>query len=205
MERSKRESLNVRMKHGDDDEMNKAQLEPQCVHKESSTDKGNSNNWEETLQTNKQRALTSLQLLFSWVCTCFRFAATWNMLLCLLFCFVSLIQSSSVFPRIHFSPVSEFLVLVHTAKTGLLRCCLYNFSGVVGVTWKSKMSLRGDDRTKHDIYSSMGRSSDSTPSSSACTINKASTPVNMDGLSLEIVASFACLWYERWGDADIWL
>ena len=34
-----RESLNVRMKHGDDNETNKAQLEPQCLHKESSTDK----------------------------------------------------------------------------------------------------------------------------------------------------------------------
>ena len=33
------------------------------------------------------------------------------MLLCLSFCFVSLIQSSSVFPRIHFSPVCEFLVI----------------------------------------------------------------------------------------------
>ena len=82
-------------------------------------------------QTNKQRALTSLQLVYSCVFTCFRFAATLNMLLCLLFCtFVSLFQSSSVFPRIHFSHVREFLVIVHTAhfciaKKGLLRCCLY--------------------------------------------------------------------------------
>ena len=30
-----------------------------------------------------------------------------------------------MFPQIHFSPVCEFLVIVHTAKTGLLRCCLY--------------------------------------------------------------------------------
>ena len=58
-----------------------------------------------------------------------RFASTLNMLLCLLFCIVSLIQSSSVFPRVHFSLVCEFLVvIVHTAKTGLfvlqvlLRC-----------------------------------------------------------------------------------
>ena len=55
----------------------------------------------ETLQTNKQKALTSLQV----------FASTLNMLLCLLFCFVSFFQSSSVFPRIHFSPVCEFLVI----------------------------------------------------------------------------------------------
>ena len=52
-------------------------------------------------RTNRQMALTSLHVLFSWVCTCFRFTSTLNMLLCLLFCFVSLIQSSSVFPRIH--------------------------------------------------------------------------------------------------------
>ena len=75
-------------------------------------------------RTNKQRALTSLQLVYSCVFTCFRFASTLNMLLCLSLCFVSLIQSSSVYPRIHFSPVCEFLVIVHTAKTGLLRCCL---------------------------------------------------------------------------------
>ena len=103
-------------------------LEPKCVHKESSTDKRNSNNSEETLQTNKQTALTNLQLVYSCVFTCFRFAATLNMLLCLSLCIVSLIQSSSVFPRIHFSPVCEFLVIVHNAKTGLLRCCLCTYT-----------------------------------------------------------------------------
>ena len=77
------------------------------MHKESSTDIGNSNNKKETLLTKKQRALTSLQLMFSRVSTCFRFAATLNML-CFLFCFVSLIQSLPVFQRIHFSPVREF-------------------------------------------------------------------------------------------------
>ena len=77
-------------------------------------------------RTNKQRALTSLQLVYSCVFTCFRFASTLNMLLCLLFCaFVSSFQSSSMFPYIDFSTVCEFLVIVHTAKTGLLRCCLY--------------------------------------------------------------------------------
>ena len=62
--------------------------------------------------------------MYSCVFTCFRFAATLNML-CLLFWFVSIIQLLSMFPRIHFSPVCEFLVIVHTAKTSLLRCCLY--------------------------------------------------------------------------------
>ena len=62
-------------------------------------------------KTNRQGALTNLHVLYSCVFTCFRFASTLNMLLCLLFCFVSLIQSSSVFPRIHFSPVCEFLII----------------------------------------------------------------------------------------------
>ena len=43
--------------------------------------------------------------------TCFRFTSTLHMLLCLLFCFVSLIQSSTVFPRFHFSFVCEFLLI----------------------------------------------------------------------------------------------
>ena len=74
--------------------------------KESNEDETN-----ETLQTNEQKALTSLQSVYSCAFTCFRFASTLNMLLCLSFCFVSLIQSSSVFPRFHFSPVCEFLVI----------------------------------------------------------------------------------------------
>ena len=43
-----------------------------------------------------------------------------------------------------------------------------HFSRVVGVspgTCESKMSLGGDGRTTHNIYSSMERSSNSTPSS----------------------------------------
>ena len=49
-----------------------------------------------------------------------------NMLLCLLLCaFVSSFQSPSMCPYIDFSPVCEFLVIVHIAKTGLLRCCLH--------------------------------------------------------------------------------
>ena len=73
-------------------------------------------------------ALTGLQLVFSWVSTCFRFAATLNMLLCLSLC-IRVINSLVVnVPHIHFSPVREFLadfVDSHTAKSGLLRCCLY--------------------------------------------------------------------------------
>ena len=99
-------------------------LEPQC---DVQGIKRGRHQGDTTQQTNKQRAL--IQFVYSCVFTCFRFASTLNMLLCLLLCaFVSSFQSSSMFPRIHFSPVCEFLVIfviVHTAKTGLLRCCLY--------------------------------------------------------------------------------
>ena len=88
--RRERESLNVRVRHGDDDETNKAQIwatvwSIMCA-RNCATDEDNTNNEEETLQTNDHRALTSLQLLFSWVYTCFRVAATLNMLLCLSLC-----------------------------------------------------------------------------------------------------------------------
>ena len=71
----------------------------------------NEDDTKETLQTNEQRALPSLQVLFSCVCACVRFASTLIKLLCLSFCFVSLIQSSSVFPLINFSPLCEFFVI----------------------------------------------------------------------------------------------
>ena len=97
-----------------------AHLSHSVMYKESNED-----DTEETLQ-NKQRALTSIQLVYSCVFTCFRFASTLNMLFCLLLCaFVSSFQSSSMFPYTDFSPVCEFLAIVHTSKTGLLRCCLY--------------------------------------------------------------------------------
>ena len=125
MERSKRESLNVCMRH-DEWGSNSRHLSHSVMCKESNED-----DTERHYRTNKQMALTSLQLVYSCVFTCFRFASTLNLLLCLLFCaFVSLIQSSSIFPYIDFSPVCEFLLIVHTAKTGLLRCCLYNVWGV---------------------------------------------------------------------------
>ena len=57
---------------------------------------------------------------------------------------------------------------------------------------KKESGFGGDDRTKHNINSSTGRSSDGTPSSQGFTINNASTPVCMDGPSLEIITSFAC-------------
>ena len=69
MENSERESLNVRMRHGDDDETNKAQTRATVLSimyaRNCATDEDSTNNKEKTLQTNKLRALTSLQLLFS--------------------------------------------------------------------------------------------------------------------------------------------
>ena len=120
-------------------------LEPQC---DQSCMQGTAQQTRTTLTTKNRHykqtssavvqstALTSLQLLFSWVSTCFRFAATLNMLLCLSLCIrviTSLVVNcSSVFP---FSPVCEFLADFsdsHTAKTGLLSCCLYTPVGYSG-------------------------------------------------------------------------
>ena len=68
----------------------------------------NEDGTKETLQTNKQRALMSLQLVYSCVFTCFRFASTLNMLLCLLLCaFVTSFQSSSMFPYTDFEVLSS--------------------------------------------------------------------------------------------------
>ena len=57
MERSERESRNVHMKHGDDDETNKAQTWATVwsimYARNCATDENNTNNKEETLQTNK--------------------------------------------------------------------------------------------------------------------------------------------------------
>ena len=47
------------------------------------------------------------------------------------------------------------------------------------------MSLGGDDRAKHNIFSSMVRSSDST-------FTNASTHVCIDSPSLEVITSFSC-------------
>ena len=139
MERSERESLKVRMRHFDvdDDRRTRHKLEPQC---DQSCKQGTVQQTRTTLTTKKRHckqtssavvhstALTSLQLLFSWVSTCFRFAATLNMLLCLSLC-IRVITSLVVnVPTYSLLTCSEFLadfVDSHTAKTGLLRCCLY--------------------------------------------------------------------------------
>ena len=65
-----------------------------------------------------------------------------NMLLCLSLCFVSSLQLFSMFLYIHFSPVCEFLVIVHTLKTGLLRCCLYRIQGIAqSVTFQNETRM----------------------------------------------------------------
>ena len=66
-----------------------------------------------------------------------------------------------------------------------------HFGCVVGVcsgTRASKMSLGADDGTKHYNYSSVRRPCDGTP----FTIHNASTPVCIDGQSLEVITSFVC-------------
>ena len=96
--KSERESLNVRKRHGDDDETNKAQTTNLSHSVDQSCKQGTVQQTKTTLTTKKRHckqtssavvqstALTSLQLMFSWVSTCFRFAATINMLLCLSLC-----------------------------------------------------------------------------------------------------------------------
>ena len=97
MEKSKKERVTQRAEWS----TTCKQLSHSAMRKES-----NEHATKETPQTNKQRALTNLQVLFSWVFTCFRFVSTKNMLLCLLLCLslcsVSSIQSSSVFPYLEF-------------------------------------------------------------------------------------------------------
>ena len=66
------------------------------------------------------------------------------------------------------------------------------------------MSLGGDDRTKHDANSSIGRSCNDTPPSESFTILDASTSVCINGPPSEIIASFTCCWNEHWEDADFW-
>ena len=85
----------MRMRHGDDDETNKAKIEPQC---DQSYEHGTVQPTRTTLTTKKRHykqtssavvqstVPTRLQLVFSLVSTCFTFAATLNMLLCLSLC-----------------------------------------------------------------------------------------------------------------------
>ena len=125
MEWSKRESLNVRMRLGDDDETPKAQtwatVRSIMCARNCPTDEDNTNK-EETLPNKQAQALTSLQLLFSWVFTCFRFASTPEKLSCLLlWAFVSSFQHFDLtfmwIPRNYShceNESSEVMSLVHT-------------------------------------------------------------------------------------------
>ena len=68
------------------------------------------------------------------------------------------------------------------------------------------MSLGGDNRTKHVINSSMGRSCNDTPPSESFTIFDASSFLRLyERPILGNHCLFHVLWYERWEDADIWL
>ena len=70
-----------------------------------------------------------------------------------------------------------------------------HFSGVVGVypgTRECKMSLSGNDGTKHDKDAPMRRSGNHTPSSKSFTINDASTTVCFNRPPMMIIAYFTC-------------
>ena len=112
-------------------------LEPKC---DQSCKQGTVQQTRTTLTTKKRHckqtssavvhstALTSQQLMFSWVSTCFRFAATLNMLLCLSLCIrvnTSLVVKCSHIFTFHLYEFLADFADSHTAKTGLSRCCLY--------------------------------------------------------------------------------
>ena len=77
-------------------------LEPQCVHQESSTDKENSNNLEETLQTNK------LSVHMLQVCGHIKHVVVLVVLLCEQF-------NRHQCLHIHFSLFSESFLIVHNS------------------------------------------------------------------------------------------
>ena len=71
-------------------------------------------------------SLSHCRLALSWVFKCFRFAATWDMLLSLSLCIrviTSLVVNCSHIFTFHLY-VNSLQIL---SKTGLLRCCLYKF------------------------------------------------------------------------------
>ena len=99
------ESLTVCMRH-DEWGTKSRHLSHIVMCKESNED-----DTKETLQTNKRHS--RVFKCFSRECThASSLRPRFYVLLCLLLCFVSSIQSSSVFPRLHFSLVCEFLVIL---------------------------------------------------------------------------------------------
>ena len=69
-----------------------------------------------------------------------------------------------LFPLIHFSPVFEFLAEVvdsHTAKTGLLRCCLYTPRRLLKTAVSCKRSICNKIENKNKFVES--RSSEVLP------------------------------------------
>ena len=131
MERWKR-SLNTRMKHDDDDAVNKIQIwATVCVHlnKEDSQETT-------TLTDNKKRETTKtkdLQCMMTHALASTTLTLTCSQSVSCHFthCWVSLCASFRQLNScrwnhlLNFDLYREFLVEIHTAKTGLLRCCLY--------------------------------------------------------------------------------
>ena len=84
-----------------------------------------------------------------------------------------------------------------TSRTKERKCFNHgsHFSGVVGVcsgTRESQMGLCSDDRTKHDVNSSMRGSGNHTPSSKGFTIHNASTTICINSPHMIIIAKFFC-------------
>ena len=126
MERSKR-SLNTRMKHGDDDGVNKAQLEPQCVHNYQEDSQRTT-----TLTDDKKRDYENEgSTMHDDSCIGITYAHMFPECFRSHHCWVSLCTSCRQFnccrckPFTQISPVREFLAEIHTAKTDHQRCCLY--------------------------------------------------------------------------------
>ena len=129
MEKSKT-SLTVRMKHEDEYGMNEdsnlshsvhASSKEDCERTTTLTDNRKRDHKNEGSSMNEGSCIgTNYAHMFP---KCFRSLRT---LLGFAMYFVSSIQLLSLYPFINFWPVREFLVEIHAAKTGFLRCCLYN-------------------------------------------------------------------------------
>ena len=128
MEKSKR-SLTVRMKHEDDYGMNE---DSNLSHSVRASNKEDSQRTT-TLTDNKKRDYENegasmhedscIGINYAHMFQkCFRSLHT---LLGFALYFVSSIQLLSLYPFIQFLTCTRILVEIHTAKTGLLRCCLY--------------------------------------------------------------------------------
>ena len=129
MERSKR-SLTVRMKHEDDYGVNEDSNLSHSVRASIKEDSQRTT----TLTDNKKERLRKQRIFNAWRLMHWhqqRFTCSPSVSGHFTHCWVSLWTSCRQFNccrcnhSLNFWPVREFLVEIHTAKTGLLRCCLH--------------------------------------------------------------------------------